>query len=268
VARVERGGEGAPNQYAGHEDDGAIRGCRRFLTDGIFLVKRWPSRKRGDGSRMTGTAAQPDAHDRSTCPRCTERVVCIASVAASTGVPVATVEWIAGAFNFIALYQRKAAITHHVDAAELCRMLLADFGQRDPARLREALKAGGIRSSRDIGRIVYAMVGAGLCAADESDSEGDFAGLFESDDLAAYLDRNDLGDGRDWPVAIKRALVLGCCVGGAVVSIAASQRAEWAHGIWLGSALLGAGWLLYRWRGPRPRRFGMAWSTLERRRAP
>jgi len=217
---------------------------------------------------MTDTAAQQDAHDRSTCPRCMERAACIESVAASAGVPVATVQWIAGALNFIGSYQRKGAIGHHVDAAVFCRMLLADFGLRDAERLRAALQANGIRSSRDIGRVVYAMIDAGLCTPDENDSEEDFAGIFEADELDAYLDRSGLRHARDWPAATKRAVVLGCCIGGAIVCVAASQRAEWRQGIWLGSALLSAGWLLQRWLRTKPQRFGLPWSTLERRRAP
>jgi len=135
-------------------------------------------------------------------------------------------------------------------------------------RLRAALQANGIRSSRDIGRVVYAMIDAGLCTPDENDSEEDFAGIFEADELDAYLDRSGLRHARDWPAATKRAVVLGCCIGGAIVCVAASQRAEWRQGIWLGSALLSAGWLLQRWLRTKPQRFGLPWSTLERRRAP
>ena len=216
---------------------------------------------------MTDVAVQETAHDASACPRCTERRACIESIAAACGVPVHTIEWISAALNFSGTYRRKGGATDDVDAAELCRMLLADFNEGDPARLRAALAASGIRSSRDIGRIVYAMVDAGLCAAGESDAQQDFDAIFEADDLAGYLDRSGLRRARDWPVAIKSALVMGCTLGGAALAIAGSQRVAWSQGLWIGSALLGAGWLLSIGYRPRPRRFGLAWSTLERRPA-
>ncbi|MEP7042907.1 MAG: hypothetical protein ABI843_07580 [Dokdonella sp.] len=209
--------------------------------------------------------ASVQSHDPATCPNCAQRRARIESIAADTGFPVGTVAWVAGAVHFIGTWQRKGASKRHVDAAELCRMLIADFGERDPVRLRSTLESIGVRSSRDIGRIVYALVEAGLCEEAENDSEQDFADLFELDDLAGYLDRSGLRMARDWPVAIKRAIVLAVYLCGAALTIVGSQSAARAHWVWIGCALFTVGWAISALRYPRPQRFGIAWSTLQLR---
>ena len=71
------------------------------------------------------------------------------------------------------------------------------------------------------------MVDAGLCVAGGNDAQQDFDGIFETHDLAGYLDRSGLRRERDWPVALKSALVMGCTLCGAALAVAGSQRAAW-----------------------------------------
>jgi uncharacterized repeat protein (TIGR04138 family) len=73
----------------------------------------------------------------------------------------------------------------HVDGQQLCRGL-RDFAIEQYGRLaRTVLHRWNIYRTEDFGRIVFAMVDAGLMQATESDSVEDFEGGFDFDEAFA-----------------------------------------------------------------------------------
>lgn len=190
----------------------------------------------------------------------------LAAVAERTGKPPATVRWISDALDFAGRYRRKDDPGLHVDAAELCRMLIADLGLRRPDALRDWLVSLGIHSSVDVGRIVYAMVDAGLCNASADDAESDFATIFHADDIERYFRDSGVFAERDWAATIKSAMVWAFYLAGLAILVLRPQLHSSPNSTAIGGALIGVGWLLSKLRFPRPMRFGWAWSTLELRR--
>jgi uncharacterized repeat protein (TIGR04138 family) len=205
---------------------------------------------------------EPSTHKACTCAA---RVEQLAAIAERTGKPLATVRWISDALTFAGRYRRKDVAKLHVDAAELCRMLIADLGQRRPDALRDWLVSLGIQSSTDVGRIVYAMVDAGLCNASADDKESDFANIFHADDIEHYFRDSGAFAARDWPATIKSAVVWAFYIGGLAILVLRPQVHSGPNSTAIGGMLVGVGWLLSKLRFPRPARFGWAWSTLELR---
>lgn len=70
----------------------------------------------------------------------------------------------------------------HVTGAQLC-MGLRDYAiQRYGMLARTVLERWHIRRTDDFGRIVFAMIDAGLMRKSDEDSEADFQGVFDFDD--------------------------------------------------------------------------------------
>lgn len=82
----------------------------------------------------------------------------------------------------IEFLQSRLEVRRHVTAAELawaCR----DFALERFGRLAQpVLEHWGVRRTEDIGRIVFALVSAGLLAALPTDTEEDFAAVYEFDE--------------------------------------------------------------------------------------
>ena len=77
---------------------------------------------------------------------------------------------------------QRAARSGHVSGRELCEGL-SEFALRQFGRLaRTVLESWGIRSSEDIGEIVFNMVEVGLLRKTEEDSREDFAGVLDFDE--------------------------------------------------------------------------------------
>jgi len=209
----------------------------------------------------------PQAKAASQGTACEQLKATLDDIATRLGYPPATVAWIKGALAFVGRYERKDAGTRHVDAAELCRMLVADFDEREPARVAAWLRDMGLNSSRDIGRIVYALIDAGLCQAGENDSEDDFDAIFDRETADRYA-ADVLGKRpRDWPIIAKQiAIGVLLAAGLAVVEIFGHNQAAWPSAF-VASSLFCIAWLLWRSHWPRPMRFGLSWSRLRPRRA-
>src|ERR1700761_4833759 len=109
------------------------------------------------------------------------------AIAARTRYPASTIGWISGALTFIGVYQRRDRDSHHIGAAGLCRMLIADCELYSAPALRERLEHLGIRSSIDIGNIVYELIAEGMCTAGENDSKSDFDTLFNAENFDSYI---------------------------------------------------------------------------------
>ena len=190
-----------------------------------------------------------------------ERVAQHAKVAEETGYPPHTVAWISGAITFVTCYRRKGATTWHVSAAQLCRMLIADLKPRSPGHVRMMLEGLAIESSRDVGKIVYALIDVGGCTASESDSQADFDGVFERDRIAEFIQHTGLARQRDIPATLKALVVYTFYAIGALLIVMERGR----NGYLIGLAAVVAGWLISKSRYGRPMRFGMPWSELESR---
>jgi uncharacterized repeat protein (TIGR04138 family) len=212
-------------------------------------------------SRNDGLSRMNKSHSEH-CASCAEREANLETVAEKTGIPASTVRWISGALGFLGRYVRKGSADHHADASELCRMLVADIGERRAAALSLQLESLGIRSSRDIGRVVYAMVEAGLCVQSERDSESDFASIFDTDDIGAYLKQSGLDELRDWPQSLKSVLVWIFYLGGSGLLIARYEGGLIDMPVGIAGALIFLGWVISSTPYPKPMRFGRPWSTL------
>ena len=74
-----------------------------------------------------------------------------------------------------------ARVTRHVTGRDVCRAIAtiapAYFGGR--AKAFETLSGWGIRRGEDVGRVVAALVDAGLLLASEEDTPASFEGAFE-----------------------------------------------------------------------------------------
>jgi hypothetical protein len=195
------------------------------------------------------------------CP-CAEHAARRAKVAEDTHTPLPTVEWIGYALAFAGRYQRRGVSKHGVDAGELCRMLVADTGERRPGPLRDRLLGVGIPSSEKVGQIVYAMVDADLCKASPDDKPSDFDSIFDAGHIEKYLSNSDAFAVRDWPTTLKSALMWAFYTTGLAVLVVHPSMYPGANDSVVGGGLIGAGWLLSKWKYPQPMRFGWPWSTL------
>jgi uncharacterized repeat protein (TIGR04138 family) len=76
----------------------------------------------------------------------------------------------------------------HVTGPQLC-LGLRDFAvQKYGLLARTVLERWGIRKTDDFGRIVFAMIEAGLMRKSDDDSEADFQGVFEFDEAFTLAD--------------------------------------------------------------------------------
>ena len=107
-------------------------------------------------------------------------------IADETGFPKETIEWIAGAIC-MGSHGAPDGSTNHVGARALCALLVSDINVLHPGNLEGALRGSGIASSRDVGRIVFALVGKEIVRPDESDAEADFSGVFDTERIDPFL---------------------------------------------------------------------------------
>ncbi len=72
-----------------------------------------------------------------------------------------------------------------VGAAEVCAYVRKHAKRyfTDPAEARQCLSQWHIRTSEDVGAVIFAMVEAGILRAESGDSIGDFKGVFTFDQL-------------------------------------------------------------------------------------
>jgi len=72
--------------------------------------------------------------------------------------------------------------SRHVSGQELCLGLRSYAVDRYGMLARTVLRNWGVRSTEDFGRIVFAMVDAGLMRTSEHDSPEDFRGVYDFDE--------------------------------------------------------------------------------------
>ncbi len=73
-------------------------------------------------------------------------------------------------------------VERHVTGPQLCLGLRDYAVQKYGMLARTVLERWGIHKTDDFGRIVFAMIEAGLMRKSEEDSEADFQGVFEFDE--------------------------------------------------------------------------------------
>jgi uncharacterized repeat protein (TIGR04138 family) len=98
-------------------------------------------------------------------------------LAEEIGCPAGAILFLLEAFSFARKQRQQVheGPLEQLTAREYCEFLLRCRGDDTPAVLREL----GLRRSEDVGRIVFAMIEKRLARRRESDSEADFAGLFD-----------------------------------------------------------------------------------------
>ncbi|MEQ8845358.1 MAG: hypothetical protein RIB58_10945 [Phycisphaerales bacterium] len=74
------------------------------------------------------------------------------------------------------------AVGRHVSGQELCLGLRSLAVEKYGLLARTVLRGWGVGSTEDFGRIVYAMVEAGLLRTSERDSLDDFRGVYDFDE--------------------------------------------------------------------------------------
>jgi uncharacterized repeat protein (TIGR04138 family) len=198
------------------------------------------------------------------CAACGQRKAVIDGIATRLGYPDTTVAWIAGAVLFAGTHERKGIGRMHVDAAELCRMLVADFDERDPVRIAVRLGDMGLASSRDIGRIVYALIEADQCQAGDNDRKDDFDAIFDRDTVDRYAAEVLGNRSRDWPVIAKQVAIFALVIAGLAIVEVGKRSQAFPSPVAIASSMFGIAWLLSLLRWPRPMRFGLPWNRLRR----
>ncbi len=73
-------------------------------------------------------------------------------------------------------------VGHHVSGQQLCMGLRSLAMQNYGLLAPTVLRGWGVRSTEDFGKIVYAMVDAGLLRTSENDSLDDFRGVYDFDE--------------------------------------------------------------------------------------
>lgn len=85
--------------------------------------------------------------------------------------------------------------SRHVSGRQLCEGL-REYGVRQYGLLaRTVLSRWGIRSTEDFGRIIFAMVDAGLMRATDEDTLDDFVGVYTFDEAFAEPEPTAVGGG-------------------------------------------------------------------------
>ena len=73
-------------------------------------------------------------------------------------------------------------VGHHVSGQQLCMGLRSLAMEKYGLLAPTVLRGWGVRSTEDFGKIVYAMVDAGLLRTSENDSMDDFRGVYDFDE--------------------------------------------------------------------------------------
>ena len=105
------------------------------------------------------------------------------SVADSVRSTTDGVLFVSDAFSFAC--RHAGLFKRHVGALQVC-LAVRDWSMsyfNDAAEAKELLAEWGIRSSEDVGRIIYALIEAGLARRSDDDSPDQFDGLFTLDNL-------------------------------------------------------------------------------------
>jgi uncharacterized repeat protein (TIGR04138 family) len=104
-------------------------------------------------------------------------------LAAKTGYSVDGILFLSDAFTFA--LRNRTLLRRKVGAFEVClgvrEWAMSYFNDADEAK--ELLSEWGVRSSEDVGRIIFAMVEVGLARAQTDDRIEQFDELFTLDDL-------------------------------------------------------------------------------------
>lgn len=79
--------------------------------------------------------------------------------------------------------------SRHVSGQELCLGFRDFVNDQFGLLARTVLRTNGIHRTEDVGRIVFAMVEAGLLRKTEEDSIEDFAGVFDFDEAFGASER-------------------------------------------------------------------------------
>lgn len=79
-------------------------------------------------------------------------------------------------------FMEPEAHTRHVSGQELCMGLRSYAVERYGLLAKTVLRGWGVLKTEDFGKIVYAMVDAGLMRTSEHDSMDDFRGVYEFDE--------------------------------------------------------------------------------------
>jgi uncharacterized repeat protein (TIGR04138 family) len=109
------------------------------------------------------------------------------AVAGSIGYPVDAVMFVHDAMGAVlrGAGQPASDRRNHVTAADVCRAVreYAGWYFNDREEALDLLAEWNLRSSDDVGRVVYGMVKAGLMATSPQESPDDFHGVFTLDNL-------------------------------------------------------------------------------------
>ena len=185
-----------------------------------------------------------------------QRQAALYTLAAETGYPKQTLAWIAGA-----ICNASDGAKRHVGAEALCAMLVSDVNELHPGDLEGTLRRCGIASSRDIGRVVFALVEKGIVQADGKDAEADFADVFDTAHLDDYLRRAGIVRRRYDATILKRRVVWTLYGLGTAIVLSSWGGIVSSRVGWMGWAAAMIGVAISYMPGPKTRRFPAGAAT-------
>lgn len=113
-------------------------------------------------------------------------------IADSAGVTIDGVQFVRDVMTLAVATAQQAGprTSRHVSAAMVCEAAKERTQSyfNDRAEAVELLDEWGIRTSEDIGRVLYAMIAHGWTAADGEDQQSDFDGLFTLETLVGEME--------------------------------------------------------------------------------
>lgn len=115
----------------------------------------------------------------------------IADLSDELGYPYEAFTRVHGVFEKFAVSDNPLDGTKNINAAMLTRAFINNVINLE-GDLRNNLSNLNIKSSEDVGRIVYGLVSKSLLQADENDSVKDFSGLFSMENLDDYIKKEKI----------------------------------------------------------------------------
>jgi uncharacterized repeat protein (TIGR04138 family) len=176
----------------------------------------------------------------------------------SLGFTKNTIDWIL--FGIKTLSDRKQqqaqdGVSYHISAKDICVALLRDVRCtcKDPVGV--VLTRLKIKSSKDIGLIVYGLIEKNLLNASEDDSINDFDDLFDESNLGEFLANHGIGKS---PINFQeryRQLMWICYSVGTLIVLFAYLLIVESTIARYGWMLAMAGFLMQFYKPPEPKRF-------------
>lgn len=169
-----------------------------------------------------------------------------------------TIDWVRASMGVLSSRQANRESSSqgtHISAKDVCRALVRDLCRLYKEPPEKSLNDLKIKSSQDIGRIVFGLVDKGLIAASKDDRKEDFADIFVTSDIEAFIRREGIKKNRLNLEFVWRKTMWLFYIAGTIVVIG-----SWMHVVpgnigWAGWAMAMLGFFMQFVKLPEMRRF-------------